>query len=77
MVWLMYWLMFLQVRRDNRDEVERNIREALEDFCRPENLDRELRRAMDMLSINDSSKQEEKTSSKGHWCLILKIDYRE
>ena len=43
----------LQVRRDNRDEVERNIREALEDFCRPENLERELRKAMAMLNFDN------------------------
>jgi hypothetical protein len=34
--------------------VERNLRDALEDFCRPENLDRELRRAMDTLNLDGS-----------------------
>ena len=58
----------LQVRRDTRDEVERNIREALEDFCRPENLERELRQAMAMLNfdigINNGSKQDDNEDEK-------------
>ncbi len=49
---------FFQIGRDNRDDVEQNIREALEDFCRPENLERELRKAMDTLNIDNKSKEE-------------------
>jgi len=47
----------LKVRRENRDEVEANIREALEDFCKPEHLEKELRKAMATLNIDNASKE--------------------
>ena len=50
-------MFLLQVRRDNRDEVEVNIREALEDFCKPEHLEKELRKAMSTLNIDSLNKE--------------------
>ena len=40
-----------QIRKEDKNEVERNIRDALESVCNPDDVERELRAALATLNL--------------------------
>ena len=42
----------LQIRKEDKSEVEQNIRDALESICTPDDVERELRAALTTLNLD-------------------------
>lgn len=40
-----------QIRKEDKNEVERNIRDALESVCNPDDVEKELRSALATLNL--------------------------
>ena len=54
----MYYLQFiLQIRKEDKAEVEQNIRDALESVCTPDDVERELRAALTTLNLDSREDQ--------------------
>ena len=51
-------LVFLQINRENRQETEENIREALKSLMKHEEVEDELRRAIEGLNLEEPSVEE-------------------
>ena len=53
---LIYFYSF-QIRKEDKTEVEQNIRDALESICKPDDVERELRAAMTTLNLDTREDQ--------------------
>ena len=51
-----YYSLF-QIRKENKAEVEQNIRDALESICKPDDVEKELRAAMTTLNLDSREDQ--------------------
>ena len=51
-VTLFFLLLILQIRKEDKTEVEQNIRDALESICTPDDVERELRAALTSLNLD-------------------------
>ena len=49
---LFFLLLILQIRKEDKTEVEQNIRDALESICTPDDVERELRAALTSLNLD-------------------------
>ena len=45
------YLPLFQIRKEDKNEVEQNIRDALESVCNPDDVERELRAALATLNL--------------------------
>ena len=46
-----------QIRKEDKSEVEQNIRDALESICTPDDVERELRAALTSLNLDSKEDQ--------------------
>ena len=53
----LWFLSVFQIRKEDKSEVEQNIRDALESVCTPDDVERELRAAL--LTLNLDSKEDQ------------------
>ena len=53
---LIYFYPF-QIRKEDKTEVEQNIRDALESICKPDDVEKELRAAMTSLNLDTREDQ--------------------
>ena len=47
-----FTVFIFQIRKEDKSEVEQNIRDALESICTPDDVERELRAALTSLNLD-------------------------